>query len=220
MQVFHHWLLTPQRAAIHLPTATAVVADLHLGYDEARRRGGDAIPAVALDDTLAGLKALFASTFVRRLVVAGDLCEDARCGDAVVELLAWLSREGIELAGVVPGNHDRGLEVPGEHFPLFPKGMRLGAWQVVHGDGAVPAGRVVQGHVHPCVRLGRGVAAPCFLVGRHRLILPAFSPDAAGVNVIGDRRWQGYRCCVVAGERVLDLGAAGQRKRSGPKRVR
>src|SRR5438067_991701 len=34
------WLLTPQRVAVHRPSGSAVVADLHLGYGQARRRGG------------------------------------------------------------------------------------------------------------------------------------------------------------------------------------
>ena len=37
MRVFTDWELTPDRAAVHLPTRTAVVADLHLGYAEARQ---------------------------------------------------------------------------------------------------------------------------------------------------------------------------------------
>ncbi len=36
MRVLDEWLLTPWRGAIHLPTATAVVADPHLGYDRVR----------------------------------------------------------------------------------------------------------------------------------------------------------------------------------------
>ena len=40
-----NWLLTPERAAIHLPTATAVLADLHLGYNEVRCGTGEAVPA-------------------------------------------------------------------------------------------------------------------------------------------------------------------------------
>ena len=45
MLVHDEWLLTAQRAAVHLPTATAVIADLHLGYDQVRRRGGEAVPS-------------------------------------------------------------------------------------------------------------------------------------------------------------------------------
>ena len=73
----------------------------------------------------------------------------------------------------------------------------LGRWRVLHGDEPLPRGRVVHGHEHPCVRWAGGVVAPCYLVGRGRLVLPALSPDAAGVNVLHDRRWAPFRCCVI-----------------------
>jgi metallophosphoesterase superfamily enzyme len=141
---------------------------------------------------------------VRRLVVAGDLFEDGRVA-AEVALRPWLAEAGLELAGVVPGNHDRGL---GDDWPLLPNGFDLGGWRVVHGDGDLPAGRVVHGHFHPCVRW-RGLTAPCYLVSEERLILPAFSVEAAGVNVVGEERWRSYRCGVIAGEEVLDFGRVG-----------
>ena len=74
------------------------------------------------------------------------------------------------------------------------------------GDGELPEGRLVLGHFHPCVRWSESLAAPCYLVGDARLVLPAFSPDASGVNVLGSRRWCGHRCAVIAGDRVLDFG--------------
>ena len=74
-------------------------------------RGGDAVPARTVAQELTGLAAVLRSENVRRLLVAGDLFEDGRVerDDLVAEFLAWLEGEGIELAGVVPGNHDRGL---------------------------------------------------------------------------------------------------------------
>src|SRR5581483_10824006 len=54
------------RAALHLPSATAVVADAHLGYDEARRRGGEAVPRRRLDEQLAPLGRMLASRGCRR----------------------------------------------------------------------------------------------------------------------------------------------------------
>ncbi len=77
MIVHDDWLLTPHRAAVHLPTATGVIADLHLGYDEVRRRRGDAVPAFDAREVLARLEQL-AQHGVRRLLIAGDLCEDGR----------------------------------------------------------------------------------------------------------------------------------------------
>jgi len=192
------WLLTSHRAAVHLPTATAVIADLHLGYDRARRRGGEAVPLRGVTDCLQRLRRLVVEVEVRRLVIAGDLLEDGRHGPVDPPFVEGLTQLGLTDWVLVPGNHDRALG----GLPLAPDGVMLGRWRVVHGDGLVPDGPVVQGHLHPCLRLRGGLAAPCYLVGKDRLVLPAFSPDAAGVQVVG----QPYRCCVIAGAKVLDLG--------------
>jgi uncharacterized protein len=204
MRVHDDWLLTPQRAAVHLPTATAVVADVHAGYGEARRRRGEAVPLPGLDEPLAALRPLLAAAAVRRLVIAGDLFEDAYSPHLAEELLTRLGAAGVELLAVVPGNHDRGLAAGGL-LPVRPDGVSLGRWLVVHGDGRLPDGPLVHGHFHPGLRLG-GLLAPCFLVGAGRIVLPALSADAAGGNVLGQRRWRTYRGCVPAGDRVLDFG--------------
>jgi len=210
MLVHADWLLTPERVAVHLPTATAVAADLHLGYDEARRRRGEAVPLADVDDLLGALGRLLSRHQLRRLVIAGDLFEDAAGRALVPDLLRWLAARDLELTGVVPGNHDRGLARAAPDLPLRPEGVLVGDWRVIHGDGRLPAGRLVLGHFHPCLRWGRGLAAPCYLVGQDRIVLPAFSPDAAGVNVLGARRWRGHRCAVIAGDRVLDFGDVGR----------
>jgi putative SbcD/Mre11-related phosphoesterase len=210
---FEDWLLTPQRAAVHLPTSTAVIADPHLGYDQVRRRGGEAVPAFSLKGMLAALRTLAADYSVRRLVIAGDLVENRHGLPAVSELLDRLPELNITLAGVVPGNHDGGLATHIPSLPIFSEGIEVGGWQVIHGDGILPRqGRIVQGHVHPCVRLA-GQAAPCYLVQRRRIVLPAFSADAAGVNVLRQPGWSRYRCCVVAGSQVLDFGEVADLKR-------
>jgi putative SbcD/Mre11-related phosphoesterase len=206
MRVLDEWLLTPWRMAVHLPSATAVVADLHLGYDRVRRRNGEAVPVRAIRDELAPLEQALRQTNVRHLVIAGDLFEDARveCDEMVEELTGWLSPE-IELVGVVPGNHDRGLG-GGEALRIIREGIELGRWLVVHGDGETPDRPFVQGHEHPWFRWRPGVEGPCYLVGEGRLVLPAFSRDAAGANVRGKGCWAAFRCCVISGSEVLDFG--------------
>jgi putative SbcD/Mre11-related phosphoesterase len=205
MRVLSDWVLTPSRAAVHLQTQTAVAADLHLGYAEARQSTGDAVPAMPVAAVLAPLKTAFAAYGVRRLVVAGDLFEAGPSAGLVNDFLSWLRGEGVELAAVVPGNHDRGIE-KGFGLPVAASGFDLAGWRVVHGDGPRPAGRVVQGHAHPWLRWGNGLAAACYLVARDHLVLPAFSPDAAGVNVFHDGRWSGHRCYAIAGDAILDFG--------------
>jgi len=216
VRVLDEWLLTPQRVAVHLPTAIAVVADLHLGYDEARRLAGEAVPPASIEDQLASLGQALSHNGVRRLAVAGDLLEDGRCREALAAFRAWLTQRGIDLVGVAPGNHDlaRG-DAMAEAEWLRAGHVCLGQWRVVHGDGPLPRGPVIQGHEHPWVRWPRGPGAPCFLATTQRLILPAYSVDAAGVNVLGVRRWRPFRCCVVAGGEVLDFGpVAGLRRRA------
>jgi putative SbcD/Mre11-related phosphoesterase len=227
MRVLDDWLLTVERVAVHRPTATAVVADLHLGYVEARRQAGEAVPDEQLDEQLAGLARTMRSHGLRKLVIAGDLFEDGRCQQALRDFRNWLARTGIELKAVIPGNHDAIIESSFEaELVVHSEGIRLGDWHVVHGDGIIPAGPAVQGHVHPSLRwsppsrairpriFDRGKASsaingPCYLVGREHLILPAFSRDAAGVNVLSLARWRSFRCYAIVDDRVLDLGELG-----------
>jgi uncharacterized protein len=83
---------------------------------------------------------------------------------------------------------------------------------VVHGHEDVPARKTVRGHFHP--RIGwSAISAPCFLVGRSDLVLPAFSDDAAGVNVLSERCWDSYRCVVIAADDVLDFGKVASLRR-------
>jgi metallophosphoesterase superfamily enzyme len=200
------WLLTPARAALHTPTATVVIADLHLGYEQARRRAGEAVPARPLSDILSPLSPLIRSRGVRRLAIAGDLFEAGPDRALAVALRDWCRVQPIELVAVVPGNHDCELSHLADLLPIRSDGYDLGDWRIVHGDGALPEGRVVHGHEHPWVSWSPQLSAACYLVGPTRLILPAFSTDAAGVNVLTQRRWGELRCCAIAGGKVLDFG--------------
>lgn len=204
------WLLTPQRAAVHRPTATAVIADLHLGYEQVRQRGGEAVPIVGVQACLATLRRLVAMRDVRRLIIAGDLFEDGRRNPPAREFLAGLADLRLELHGVIPGNHDRGLAKLALPLPIYPEGLCLGDWRIVHGDGALPKGKVVHGHCHPCLRWGNRQAAACYLISKRRLVLPAFSADAAGVNVLGVQSWAAYRCVAIGGNELLDFGVLGE----------
>jgi putative SbcD/Mre11-related phosphoesterase len=215
MQVEADWILTPQRAAIHLPTATAVIADLHLGYDLARLAAGEAVPQSNLDDTLAALGGLIQTWDLRRLVVAGDLVENRAGLGLLADWLDWLEANGVELTAIVPGNHDRSLALDANRLPSFPCGFRLGDWLVLHGDGRLPRGRLLLGHFHPCLRWG-GLTAPCFLIRPNRIILPAFSTDAAGVGVLGKPCWRSYSCAVIAGDQVLDFGQLAEFMKRAP----
>lgn len=201
------WRLAPEGAALDPTGRTAVVADVHLGYEWARADGGDVVPPHSLAETLARLEALHVRCpDLSRLVVAGDLVESSsfcpRTRRDVTALTAWLAARGIELVRLA-GNHD-----PAARPPL-PDSIAVAGWTIAHGHRPV-TGRAITGHHHPALRAD-GLTAPCFLVGSKRIVLPAFSPNAAGWNVASgalpdELREAPLRCVVPAGTSWFDFG--------------
>jgi metallophosphoesterase superfamily enzyme len=201
VRVHHDWLLTPYRVAVHEPTATAVIADVHLGYCEARQQSGDAIPLRTVASQLAPLRRARTRFRFDKLLVAGDLFERAVQSDLLDAFLAELAALEITFAGLVPGNHDRGWEAFQERIPIFPGGVEVGASRVIHGDSVADAEQLVLGHWHPVI-IHQDRRRPCYLVGPRRLVLPAYSTDAAGVSVTRQPALRGLRRFAIMGNTV------------------
>jgi putative SbcD/Mre11-related phosphoesterase len=206
------WRLAPEGAAIHPGERLAVVADVHLGYEWARGRGGDCIPAHSLHETLTKLTRLLERAAIDRLVVAGDLVESPRycrrTDDDRARLTAWLAERGVTLI-TLAGNHD-----PHQSPPL-PRQLEVDGWTIAHGHLPVDAPRKIVGHDHPVLRAG-GLCVPCFLVSPRAIVLPAFSPNAAGLSVATSVRalpaaWRdpALRCMVPTAADWLDFGPLG-----------
>jgi uncharacterized protein len=224
---FGDWILTPEGAAIHAGERTAVIADVHLGYEWARGAAGDCVPAHSLEETLTRLTAILSRATIARLVVAGDLVESARpCRRTAADvrrLHDWLESRGVTLLAL-EGNHDRGrirlgrASTPGvtsSSSPApgsghLPASCTVAGWTIVHGHRPIIAERTVSGHFHPVLR-AEGLAAPCFLAGPGRIVLPAFSANAAGCDVRSGpvpREWldESLRCIASTGSDLLDFG--------------
>jgi putative SbcD/Mre11-related phosphoesterase len=209
------WRLTPEGAAVHPGEATAVIADVHLGYEWARGAGGDQLPAHSLRETLAKLHRLLARVLVRRLIVAGDLVETprrcARTAGDVRQLIAWLQARRIEPV-FLKGNHD-----PRQSPPL-PDSANLEGWTILHGDRPLPEDACVFGHHHPALK-ANGVVAPCFLAGEKTLVLPAFSPNAAGLDVCTEPlpkplRREALTCVAALDGEILNFGPLADLRRA------
>jgi metallophosphoesterase superfamily enzyme len=203
------WQLAPEGAAVHPVERTAVIADVHLGYEWARGAGGDCLPAHSLAETLAKLDRLLRGGSIDRLIVAGDLVESRapcrRTAADVRRLGRWLEARGVTLVPLA-GNHDP------PRTPSLPATCAVAGWVIGHGHRPIEGPRTISGHHHPVLRLG-GLSAPCFLVGPATIVLPAFSLNAAGSAAPA---WldSSLRCVVVAGDELLDFGpvrAAGRR---------
>jgi len=217
VHLFEGWQLTPEGAAIHPGERTAVIADLHLGYEWARGAAGDCVIAHSLEETLARLSLVLGRAALARLIVAGDLVESPRpCPHTSADVhrfRAWLAERGVDLL-VVEGNHDRSVFLSSQGISrvahLLPATCAVAGWTIGHGHRPLTGTRTISGHHHPVLRCG-GTTAPCFLVGPGRIVLPAFSSNAAGCDVASasipaDWRTARLRCIASTGSELLDFG--------------
>lgn len=183
-------LVAAAEGALWIPaTRTAVLADLHVGYEAFHAARGQAVPRVEAAELAARLARVVARLGAERVVVAGDVKHAFSrpvAGERADLARVLAGASGAEVV-LVRGNHDVGLERATElavHdvFDAAP-GVR-----VAHGHAPVLRDAwLVVGHEHPIVHLatgvGSGLVAPAFLVdaARRTVVLPALSPWAAGV---------------------------------------
>ncbi len=154
-----------------------VVADLHWGYAAAHRAHGNLLPDWGDPVIAARLDALIADYQPAEMLWLGDSIH-AVAGRAAAE--AWLATAKIPVT-VLAGNHDRGWT--GATTPSL---LRDGHF-FHHGDKALPVppeAIEIVGHHHPAFSWNDGaggrVKVPALIASPRRLILPAFSPWAAG----------------------------------------
>lgn len=202
MTDWQDWLLTAQRVAIHRAERTAIVADLHLGYGQARQRAGEAVPLPTLAGLLQPLFAVLHEHKLRSLVIAGDLWETRPTPALLHELDTCLRAANLEHIHILPGNHDG--KSPAENS------CHVADWQVHHGNIPAQATKSVQGHLHPAVSLQpRGPLLPCYLAKPNRLILPAYSPDARGVPVARLKLAGNFQCFAIIEGAVREVTRPG-----------
>lgn len=186
-----------------------LVADLHLGYEEALASQGVYLPPVQYSELRDLLASMIKESGARRVIILGDVKHEF--GDVTrlewretILLFEFLKRElglGVE---VVRGNHDnylvsvlKRLEVPFHDPFLLEKG-----WLLMHGHLPPPVelysdavSHVVIGHEHPAIvlrdELGAKLKLKTLLVGSYAgktvYVLPALSPLMPGTEVNVDR---------------------------------
>ena len=202
-----------ERAAFFPAHDTLVVADLHVGRDEA---SAVSFPLGEREDLVARLGAACSRFDPETVVVAGDVVHtfsdvSERSRQTLTALGEVCEASGTALE-LVAGNHDTALanawgEPIREAVILGASGVATGRLTdgedeevdteedgprtvVCHGHEppSIDADRYVVGHVHPTIEI-EGTRRPCFLHGEQTyresdlLVLPAFTRLAPGVSV-------------------------------------
>lgn len=182
--------LWPQRA-LYLPEQAALlVADAHFGKAQAFRQQGVPVPAGTTQRNLAVLEELITACLPRTVVFLGDLLHARVSSQAPLwaQVGQWRSTHAnIEMV-LVRGNHDHHAGDPPAPWGIRAVGepWRLGPWALCHHPQEVSGAYVLSGHLHPGIRLGRGVNSlrlPCFHFGARQAVLPAFG-EFTGLHLV------------------------------------
>ena len=155
-----------------------VVADLHWGYVESHRAQGNLLPAWGDAEIERRLRSLLRDYAPAEMLWLGDSLHSL-AGRSAAE--SFLSDCEVPVT-VLAGNHDaRWTRVRSDATAL------RGQYVFHHGDSAreiAPDLVEVIGHHHPALAWSDGAGVrfklPALVVSPRRLVLPAFSPWAAG----------------------------------------
>jgi len=210
----HHngaWRFLPEGALFHFNERVAVVADLHLGYEHTRASRGDFLPLDSGESLRKSLVDLFRRCGCGTLVVAGDILESSavlRQNPAFLrQFSAWIRSQHVEPV-FLRGNHDSPT------LPAYASSYEIDGWCISHGHDEpvekTPGIRRITGHLHPAMRWG-GRSWRAFLSASDRILLPAFSVDAAGSDVLDfrqfpDESWGHADCLVCRSGDVVSFG--------------
>jgi metallophosphoesterase superfamily enzyme len=154
-----------------------VIADLHWGYALSHRARGNLLPAWGDREIGTRLDALIADYAPAAMLWLGDIVHAA---EGATRADSFLRRTSVPVT-LLAGNHDR-------RWPVATlRSLQQGRYFFHHGDAALPVppdALEIVGHHHPAVRCGdqagTSLKLPALVSGPRRLILPAFSPWAAG----------------------------------------
>jgi putative SbcD/Mre11-related phosphoesterase len=183
---------------------TLIIADLHIGYDEALNKQGVLVPRIQFNETMKMFKQLFAQLKgkkIQTIVVNGDLKHEFgeisqsewRETLAVIDLLS----KHCEKLVLIKGNHDtilgpiarkRNLKIV-DYFCVSNICVLHGD-KILKNDAVKKARTLIIGHEHPAISLREGAKVEkykCFLLGKWKrqdlIVMPSFLPLIEGSDV-------------------------------------
>lgn len=187
-----------------------VIADAHLGFEEAMGETGLYLPRGQLKQLIQDLEVAFNMLDIGQVIIAGDLKHrfeklGAQEKREIEEILSFFKKKNSEVV-FIRGNHDNYASIVTSRFGVEPRPYyKVGAFLIIHGHQGLGEAIsedllrdvevVIYGHEHPSIsirdRLGKIAKFPCFLeiplrVGDRvfrGLVMPASGSYQAGSPV-------------------------------------
>lgn len=183
-----------------------VIADAHIGYEEALNKQGILVPRLQFEDIVRRIKRIFSllkGNELKTIVINGDLKhefgtiseQEWRNTLKFLDLLAKHCNEVI----LVKGNHDTILgPIAKKRGIQFVERFGIGKTLITHGDRVPDSLKgfetIIIGHEHPAVSIKEGPRVEqfkCFLKGKYKgknlIVQPSFNSIIEGTDILKDR---------------------------------
>ncbi|MDI6736946.1 MAG: metallophosphoesterase [Nanoarchaeota archaeon] len=215
---------------------TLIIADIHMGYEEAMNKQGVLVPRRQYSETISLLEQTFAELKaykmpVEKVVINGDLKHEF----GTISETEWRNTLGIldflakqcKNIVLIKGNHDTILGPIASKRNVAVKDFEVvGDIFICHGDYITDkqelkkAKVLIIGHEHPSVVLrqgGRTEKYKCFLVGKWKgkdlIVMPSFNLTLEGSDVLTEgllspflKDISDFEVFIIGDEGTLDFG--------------
>ena len=185
-------VITSDRCVLLEEGRTAVIGDLHLGYETSLEDEGIFLPRINTGGIRDGVNCIISRYEPEQIVLLGDIKHDFRrskygTSSEVLGILEIMNEAADTL--VIKGNHDNYIQNILEGAGMLAVDyVDIAGFRLEHGH--VDSGKrpVIIGHEHPAVRVPGtgGGKIHCFVLAREEgvLVLPPFSPLSLGSDLL------------------------------------
>lgn len=190
IEILHGVTITNDRCLLLEDGPTAIIGDLHLGYESALESEGMFIPRINTESVRDALNRIIDRYEPERIVLLGDIKHDFKRSSYQaredVRNIIKLVDEAAE-AIVIKGNHDNFLQNIVSSLGINTLDyIDIMGFRLEHGHVDSGIRPVIIGHEHPSVRipgeLSGAMKLQCYVHARNEgvIVIPPFSPFASG----------------------------------------
>ena len=188
-----------------------IIADTHIGYEEALNKQGVLVPRISFKELILKLEKILKKTGkLDRIIVNGDIKHEfGKISETewrhTLRLLDFLSKHCKEVI-LVKGNHDTILgPIAGKRNVSVKDFVKIKNILIVHGDILVKKGllrgikTIIIGHEHPAITIrdvSRAEKYKCFLKGKYLrknlIVMPSLNLLVYGLDVTATKKFSPF----------------------------
>ena len=170
-----HLHLLPERAVWWPVRKAIIVSDLHWGKSAHFRKHGIPMPGSTQQADAVRLAHIIKHWSAEQLIIAGDLFH-SKHNSEVDDFAHWRSAHtGLHIHFII-GNHDilATSFYDSLKMEVHREGLYTAPFYIAHDESIKDGHYTIYGHLHPGVSVRSAGTFPCFCIGDHAMILPAF----------------------------------------------